>query len=70
MLILFECHDRNIMVTYITPDLGLKSLHKEIRDICKFDQQQHFTIKWIDEDGDLIIFPYFCPKHFFVNTLT
>lgn len=23
----------------------------EIKDICKFDDKQLFTVKWVDEDG-------------------
>lgn len=39
------------MVTYIQPNIQLVDLQKEMRDICKFDQLQPFTMKWIDEEG-------------------
>lgn len=34
------------------PDLDLNQFCKIIEEICKFDKQQEFTIKWIDEEGD------------------
>ena len=42
-----------IMVTYVKPMLKLSDLQKEMREICKFDHQQPFTMKWIDEEGRL-----------------
>ena len=41
-----------IMVVYIKHDLKLDELIDLLRDICKFDKQQLFTIKWVDEEGD------------------
>lgn len=41
-----------IMVTYIDPNVTLESLCNEMRDICKFDTEQEFTMKWVDEEGD------------------
>jgi hypothetical protein len=34
------------------PDLDLNQFCKIIENVCKFDQQQEFTIKWVDEEGD------------------
>jgi hypothetical protein len=34
------------------PDLDLNQFCKIIENVCKFDQQQQFTIKWVDEEGD------------------
>ncbi|XP_076320331.1 protein kinase C iota type isoform X2 [Tachypleus tridentatus] len=40
------------MITYIEPGISLDSLCKEIKDTCKFDEEQPFTMKWVDEEGD------------------
>jgi len=42
------------MVTYIEPIITLEALCKEMRDICKFQLDQNFTMKWVDEEGDLL----------------
>ena len=41
-----------IMVIYISESIGIIEFFKLIRSICKFDVEQQFTIKWIDEEGD------------------
>jgi hypothetical protein len=41
-----------IMVIYIKDSLKLEELIQIIRNICKFEDQQLFTIKWVDEEGD------------------
>ena len=41
-----------IMVIYIRNTLRLEELYGLLRDICKFDDQQLFTVKWVDEEGD------------------
>ena len=41
-----------IMVVYIKENLSLDDLFHLFRDICKFDEQQLFTVKWVDEEGD------------------
>ncbi|XP_065561183.1 atypical protein kinase C-like isoform X1 [Artemia franciscana] len=41
-----------ILVTYIDPKVDLQRLKDELRDICHFSQDQLFTMKWIDEEGD------------------
>ncbi|XP_036369528.1 protein kinase C iota type isoform X4 [Octopus sinensis] len=42
----------NILVTSIGSKITYESLRKEIRDICKFEPKQPFTMKWVDEEGD------------------
>lgn len=39
-------------ITYIPPSLEMDNLHLEIRAVCKFEPQQVFTVKWVDEEGD------------------
>lgn len=41
-----------IMVVYIKDNLKIEHFFDMLRDICKFDRQQLFTIKWVDEEGD------------------
>lgn len=41
-----------IMVIYIKNSLKMEEFYRILRDICKFDDQQLFTIKWVDEEGD------------------
>lgn len=41
-----------IMVVYITPSIKLDELFQLLRTICKFDEGQLFTVKWVDEEGD------------------
>lgn len=45
---------REIMITYIDPQITLEQLCQEMRDICRFNQEQVFTMKWVDEEGKLI----------------
>ena len=30
----------------------LEKFRQEVRIVCKFDERQPFTIKWVDEEGD------------------
>jgi hypothetical protein len=42
----------DILITNLNADLSYERLCAEMRDICKFDGEQPFTIKWVDEEGD------------------
>lgn len=42
---------REIMITYIDPMITFEQLCQEMRQICRFSQEQVFTMKWVDEDG-------------------
>lgn len=39
------------MITYIDPHILVDQLCQEMRDICRFQQDQVFTMKWVDEEG-------------------
>lgn len=41
-----------VFVVTIAPGLLLEALLQEIRGVCRFDLQQAYTIKWVDEEGD------------------
>ncbi|KAF6211183.1 hypothetical protein GE061_014298 [Apolygus lucorum] len=45
-------HLKEIMITYIDPHITFDQLCQEMRVICRFSQEQVFTMKWVDEDGD------------------
>lgn len=42
------------MIIYIQPVITLETLCQEMREICKFDHEQNFTMKWVDEEGKSI----------------
>jgi len=39
------------MITSIDSDITYEGLCAEMKDICKFDELQPFTVKWLDEEG-------------------
>ncbi|PSN41700.1 Protein kinase C iota type [Blattella germanica] len=45
-------YNGELMVTYIKPETTLEQLYEEIKNICRFSEEQDFTVKWVDEDGD------------------
>ncbi|XP_018409263.1 PREDICTED: protein kinase C iota type isoform X2 [Nanorana parkeri] len=42
----------DIMITHFDPIITYDGLCNEVRDMCSFDDEQLFTMKWIDEEGD------------------
>jgi hypothetical protein len=40
------------MITYIDPHITVEQLCQEMKDICRFPQDQVFTMKWVDEEGE------------------
>uniref|UniRef100_A0A8D2D1U3 protein kinase C n=1 Tax=Sciurus vulgaris TaxID=55149 RepID=A0A8D2D1U3_SCIVU len=40
------------MITHFEPSISFEGLCNEVRDMCSFDNEQLFTMKWIDEEGD------------------
>lgn len=43
------------MITYIDPRITVDQLRHEMRVICRFSSDQDFTMKWVDEEGNIII---------------
>lgn len=39
------------MVSYISTGITYSDLQNEIREICKFQRDRSFTIKFIDDEG-------------------
>uniref|UniRef100_A0A674D6J4 Protein kinase C n=1 Tax=Salmo trutta TaxID=8032 RepID=A0A674D6J4_SALTR len=42
----------DIMITHFEPSISYEELHGEVKDMCCMDNDQLFTMKWIDEEGD------------------
>ena len=47
--LVFPCRD--IMITHFEPSISYEGLYGEVRDMCSMDNDQLFTMKWIDEEG-------------------
>uniref|UniRef100_A0A8C1Q1Y7 Protein kinase C iota type n=1 Tax=Cyprinus carpio TaxID=7962 RepID=A0A8C1Q1Y7_CYPCA len=43
---------QDIMITHFDPSISYEGLCNEVRDMCSMDNDQLFTMKWIDEEGD------------------
>lgn len=43
------------MITYIDPRITVDQLRYEMRVICRFSPDQDFTMKWVDEEGNIAI---------------
>ena len=41
----------DVLITNLSVDISYDGLCSEMRDICKFDSEQPFTVKWVDEEG-------------------
>lgn len=39
------------MITYVDPTVTFEQLCTEMKDICRFNGDQVFTMKWVDEEG-------------------
>lgn len=50
MNVTFFCF-RDIMITHFEPSISYEGLCSEVRDMCSMDNDQLFTMKWIDEEG-------------------
>ena len=42
---------RDIMITHFEPSISYEGLYGKVRDMCCMDNDQLFTMKWIDEEG-------------------
>ena len=54
-IFLYICRD--ILITAVTAEISYEDFCAEIKDICKFDDQQPFTMKWVDEEGKKQLLP-------------
>ena len=37
-------------------DITYEGLIAEMKDICRFDEHQPFTMKWVDEEGGSVFY--------------
>lgn len=55
------------MITHFEPSISYEGLYGEVRDMCSMENDQLFTMKWIDEEGTKYFIPYvnafFFPLH-------
>ncbi len=59
MTVTFFCF-RDIMITHFDPSISYEGLCSEVRDMCSMDNDQLFTMKWIDEEGSFFSFVFLC----------
>lgn len=54
---------RDIMITHFEPSISYEGLYGEVRDMCSMDNDQLFTMKWIDEEGtsSVLFLPFVTP---------
>lgn len=45
-------YNGGVFITYVSQDITLEGLCREMREICRFPHDQVFTMKWVDEEGD------------------
>lgn len=45
-------YNGDILITSVNVEITYSDFCAEIKDICKFDDEQPFTVKWLDEEGD------------------
>uniref|UniRef100_A0A8K9V9V4 Protein kinase C n=1 Tax=Oncorhynchus mykiss TaxID=8022 RepID=A0A8K9V9V4_ONCMY len=48
----YDCDSEDIMITHFEPSISYEELYGEVKDMCCMDNDQLFTMKWIDEEGD------------------
>lgn len=42
---------RDVMCLIMDPNIAFDDLCDDIRELCKFESDDIFTLKWIDEEG-------------------
>ncbi|XP_077863773.1 protein kinase C iota type-like [Saccoglossus kowalevskii] len=45
-------YNGDILCCSVTPDIVIDDFCRDMRQICSFDDEQPFTMKWVDEEGD------------------
>uniref|UniRef100_A0A9J8C0B6 protein kinase C n=1 Tax=Cyprinus carpio carpio TaxID=630221 RepID=A0A9J8C0B6_CYPCA len=62
---------RDIMITHFDPSISYEGLCSEVRDMCSMDNDQLFTMKWIDEEGHReVVQEMFVSAFFFSQSLS
>ncbi|XP_078467660.1 protein kinase C iota type-like [Lampetra planeri] len=45
-------YNGDVLITHVRPGTSFPGLCGDVREMCSFDSEQLFTMKWIDEEGD------------------
>ena len=45
-------YNGEVLVLYLQPGINYDKLCSEMRDVCRFTDDQVFTTKWVDDEGD------------------
>ncbi|XP_072035800.1 protein kinase C iota type-like isoform X2 [Amphiura filiformis] len=45
-------YNGDILCISINPEVTIDDLYADMREVCSFQEDQEFTMKWVDEDGD------------------
>ena len=45
--------NRDVMCLVMDPNIAFDDLCDDLRDLCKFNSDDPFTMKWIDEEGNM-----------------
>ncbi|XP_077998041.1 protein kinase C iota type-like [Glandiceps talaboti] len=45
-------YNGDILCCSVNPDISIDQFCRDMREICSFDEEQPFTMKWVDEEGD------------------
>lgn len=45
-------YNGDVLISSLSSEVTYAGLNTEMKDICKFDDDQLFTMKWVDEEGD------------------
>ena len=49
----------DVLVSSMDSDITYEGLIAEMKDICRFDEHQPFTMKWVDEEGGSVYYSHF-----------
>ena len=52
--LLYTFHFRDVMVVTLANDITYDVLLREVSELCKFNDKQPFTLKWVDEEGKFL----------------
>ena len=50
------CDFSDVLVSSMDSDITYEGLIAEMKDICRFDEHQPFTMKWVDEEGGSVFY--------------
>ena len=45
---------RDILCISMKPEITVDELYADMREVCSFQEEQEFTMKWVDEEGRIL----------------